>query len=114
MKERPPGMNDLGIGGHRGRTKAVPAGTESRSAGARERGSAGTRERGSAGARERESAGARERGSAPTPLRSNIGANIALFVGRMNALEISELLRRRIMADVHLGRLKPGDRLPSL
>jgi DNA-binding transcriptional regulator YhcF (GntR family) len=32
----------------------------------------------------------------------------------MNALEISELLRRRIMADVHLGRLKPGDRLPSL
>lgn len=32
----------------------------------------------------------------------------------MNAREISELLRRRIMADIHLGRLKPGDRLPSL
>lgn len=32
----------------------------------------------------------------------------------MNAREISDLLRRRIVADVHLGRLKPGDRLPSL
>src|SRR5688572_26050026 len=30
MKEWPRGMNDLGIGGHRGRTKAAPAGTELR------------------------------------------------------------------------------------
>ena len=28
--------------------------------------------------------------------------------------EISDLLRRRIVADLHLGRLKPGARLPSL
>ena len=32
----------------------------------------------------------------------------------MNAQGISDLLRRRIVADVHLGRLRPGDRLPSL
>lgn len=32
----------------------------------------------------------------------------------MMPVEISELLRRRIVADVHLGRLKPGGRLPSL
>lgn len=32
----------------------------------------------------------------------------------MTNVEISELLRRRIMADLHLGRLKPGGRLPSL
>ena len=29
-------------------------------------------------------------------------------------MEISDLLRRRIVADLHLGRLKPGARLPSL
>lgn len=28
--------------------------------------------------------------------------------------EISDLLRRRVVADLHLGRLKPGGRLPSL
>jgi DNA-binding transcriptional regulator YhcF (GntR family) len=32
----------------------------------------------------------------------------------MNNSEISDLLRRRIVADLHLGRLKPGARLPSL
>ena len=32
----------------------------------------------------------------------------------MMPVEISELLRRRIVADLHLGRLKPGGRLPSL
>ena len=32
----------------------------------------------------------------------------------MTQLEISETLRRRIVADLHLGRLKPGGRLPSL
>lgn len=36
------------------------------------------------------------------------------MTAHMNAREISALLRRRIMADIHLGRLKPGDRLPSL
>jgi DNA-binding transcriptional regulator YhcF (GntR family) len=32
----------------------------------------------------------------------------------MTTVEIVEFLRRRIIADVHLGRLKPGCRLPSL
>lgn len=32
----------------------------------------------------------------------------------MTTVEIVEFLRRRIIADVHLGRLKPGGRLPSL
>ncbi len=32
----------------------------------------------------------------------------------MTTAEISEILRRRIVADLHLGRLKPGSRLPSL
>ena len=35
-------------------------------------------------------------------------------VGAMTTTEISDLLRRRIVADLHLGRLKPGSRLPSL
>jgi DNA-binding transcriptional regulator YhcF (GntR family) len=32
----------------------------------------------------------------------------------MTNTEITDLLRRRIVADLHLGRLKPGARLPSL
>ncbi|HEY0305270.1 MAG TPA: winged helix-turn-helix domain-containing protein [Longimicrobiales bacterium] len=32
----------------------------------------------------------------------------------MTNTEITDLLRRRIVADMHLGRLKPGARLPSL
>lgn len=32
----------------------------------------------------------------------------------MTNTEITDLLRRRIVADLHLGRLKPGSRLPSL
>jgi DNA-binding transcriptional regulator YhcF (GntR family) len=32
----------------------------------------------------------------------------------MNNTEIADVLRRRIVADLHLGRLKPGARLPSL
>lgn len=32
----------------------------------------------------------------------------------MTNSEISDLLRRRVVADLHLGRLKPGGRLPSL
>lgn len=32
----------------------------------------------------------------------------------MTHAEISDLLRRRIVADLHLGRLRPGARLPSL
>jgi DNA-binding transcriptional regulator YhcF (GntR family) len=32
----------------------------------------------------------------------------------MTPVELSNLLRRRIIADLHLGRLKPGARLPSL
>ena len=32
----------------------------------------------------------------------------------MTNAEITDLLRRRIVADLHLGRLKPGARLPSL
>jgi DNA-binding transcriptional regulator YhcF (GntR family) len=32
----------------------------------------------------------------------------------MSNSEISDLLRRRIVADLHLGRLRPGARLPSL
>jgi DNA-binding transcriptional regulator YhcF (GntR family) len=37
--------------------------------------------------------------------------NVALA---MLHTEISDVLRRRIVADLHLGRLKPGGRLPSL
>ena len=32
----------------------------------------------------------------------------------MSTIELSEILRRRIVADLHLGRIKPGGRLPSL
>jgi GntR family transcriptional regulator len=32
----------------------------------------------------------------------------------METVELSTILRRRIVADLHLGRLKPGSRLPSL
>lgn len=32
----------------------------------------------------------------------------------MSSIQITDLLRRRVLADLHLGRLKPGDRLPSL
>jgi DNA-binding transcriptional regulator YhcF (GntR family) len=32
----------------------------------------------------------------------------------MTNTDIADVLRRRIVADLHLGRLKPGDRLPSL
>jgi DNA-binding transcriptional regulator YhcF (GntR family) len=32
----------------------------------------------------------------------------------MNHMDITDVLRRRIVADLHLGRLRPGARLPSL
>ena len=32
----------------------------------------------------------------------------------MMPVELRDLLRRRIVADLHLGRVKPGGRLPSL
>lgn len=43
-----------------------------------------------------------------------IGATYAACAVAMTNTEIADVLRRRIVADLHLGRLKPGARLPSL
>ena len=49
------------------------------------------------------------------PTKASVsGAEYAQRAGAMTNTEISDLLRRRIVADLHLGRLRPGGRLPSL
>ena len=47
-------------------------------------------------------------------LPRRLAQDMRTAAGIMTNIDISDVLRRRIVADLHLGRLKPGARLPSL